>query len=215
MLEDLSDLELIQLVKSNESKANVALQELVNRHSGIYFKIVNKYFNDSVTPTFDLDREFVRSSSLKMIYDCALKFDPNRNVKFCSFVGDMTRYFCLNHINNRNMFVGSTAEELDLLPHSSEDSFHEQIDKALLDSVVAIIKSLPDDNMKKIFELRYLEGFGNKVMPWNLVCQQVKHVENPHKHFSIQGCINLHDKGIKIIKSKLKNSKMVPIGRAS
>jgi hypothetical protein len=55
---------------------------------------------------------------------------------------------------------------------------------------------MPDKRIKKIFDMRYVIGEKNSVMPWRKICKEVD--------LSIQGCINVHDRGLKIIRDKLK-----------
>ena len=56
-----------------------------------------------------------------------------------------------------------------------------------------------NDQIYKIFKLRYLEGSKNKLMPWREVGKQL--------NLSIQGCINIHDRFLKKIKKLKKYDK--------
>ena len=66
----------------------------------------------------------------------------------------------------------------------------------ILDKIMSIIKKDPDQRIATIFQMRYIDGDKNKVMPWNRVCGSV--------NLSIQGCINIHNKTIQKIKKQLK-----------
>ena len=68
--------------------------------------------------------------------------------------------------------------------------------KEILDKVMKIVDTVPDDRIKTIFKLRYVEGKGNKVMPWKLISKSVG--------LSIQGCINAHNSMLKNIKEMIK-----------
>ena len=59
-----------------------------------------------------------------------------------------------------------------------------------------LVKDYPDERISKIFTMRYVDGYKNKVMPWKQVSEEIA--------MSIQGCINIHDSTIKKLKIKLK-----------
>ena len=64
-----------------------------------------------------------------------------------------------------------------------------------LREAVSLAKKDPDLRVRKIFELRYLIGEDNKVMPWKKIAKKLD--------LSIQGCINIHNSFITKIKNKI------------
>jgi hypothetical protein len=55
--------------------------------------------------------------------------------------------------------------------------------------------------VEKIFEMRYIIGEKNKVMPWKKISKEL--------NMSIQGCINIHNSAIEEFKLELKDNNYV------
>ena len=70
------------------------------------------------------------------------------------------------------------------------------INEESLNKVMKIINDFPDERVEKIFKMRYIDGDKNKVMPWKKISKDLD--------MSIQGCINIHNKIIKKIQTKIK-----------
>jgi DNA-directed RNA polymerase specialized sigma subunit len=70
------------------------------------------------------------------------------------------------------------------------------IKKDIFNKVLNLIGSHPDKRVEKIFNMRYIEGNKNKVMPWKNIGDSL--------NLSIQGCINIHNSAIKDIQNELK-----------
>jgi RNA polymerase sigma factor (sigma-70 family) len=176
---------------------NDSLKELVNRHSGIYLDMINTYVpsNNIFTNKDELinDKEY-------NIYQAALKYDPSRGAKFSTYLGNETKWMCLNIYNKNKKHPEIATEEIHLELQSQPDGLtnqHDQsIKKELLRTVLDFIKEYPDERIEKIFTMRYVEGSKNKVMPWKSVSAEL--------NMSIQGCINIHNSTIEKIKIKLK-----------
>jgi RNA polymerase sigma factor (sigma-70 family) len=183
----MKDLELAQQVRNYDDQ--VALQELIEKHQGIFYTIVHKYstvFKQSGVYKNDVldDRDYI-------IYKTAKSFQPDKNAKFSTWLGNCTTYECLNRISEKAKFIYS--EELDnqkTCPTiQSPDPCNEEKIQFCFDEV----KKLNDKRALKIFKLRYLNGT-RKVMPWNQIGEKLK--------ISTQTALNIHNKAIKRIKSK-------------
>jgi DNA-directed RNA polymerase specialized sigma subunit len=70
------------------------------------------------------------------------------------------------------------------------------IKEDIFNKVLKIIDNHPDKRVEKIFNMRYIEGIKNKVMPWKNIGDSL--------NLSIQGCINIHNSAIKEIQNELK-----------
>ena len=57
------------------------------------------------------------------------------------------------------------------------------------------IKKHPDKRVEKIFEMRYVIGVKNKVMPWKQIGDKM--------NLSIQGCINIHNSAVEHVRENL------------
>lgn len=123
-----------------------------------------------------------------------MKFDSTRGTKFSTFLGNETKWLCLNSYNRakRKYCENRTPEELD---SSDRIETHEKIDTNLLNEIYFIIDKHPDLRVSKIFKMRYKEGDNYKLLPWKKVA--------PLVNLSIQGCINIHDTVIEDLKNKL------------
>ena len=62
-------------------------------------------------------------------------------------------------------------------------------------------KSHPDKRVGKIFDMRYIEGKDNNVMPWRMISDELS--------MSIQGVINIHNSAIENFKHKLEREEVI------
>lgn len=184
------DNELVCYIQNNEN-TNACLQELINRHSGIFYDMVNKLVPKESTVC---NKNDLLSERDYHIYNSALKFDPSRGTKFSTFLGNETKWLCLNSYNKakRKKIDYKTVEEINLVNNLTDD---DKIDMHLLNEIMFIIDKHPDARVSKIFRMRYNDGDNYKLLPWKKIA--------PHVKLSIQGCINVHDSVVKEIKKKL------------
>lgn len=192
--QNLSDQQLIHKVKQ-DPKADMYLRELVERHSGIYIDMINAYVP---TNTIYTNKDELIHDKEYNIYQAALKYDPTRGAKFSTYLGNETKWMCLNIYNKNKRHPEIATEEilLDLNQDFSKNEHEVSIKKELFSKIMELIKDYPDERIARIFNMRYIEGSKNKVMPWKQVSQ--------HIDMSIQGCINIHDSTINKLKIKLK-----------
>jgi len=190
----LYDAQLASVIKEQSDRGDY-LKELVNRHSGIYITMVNNY-SPPATSSINSHRHDLLNDKEYYIYQAALKYDDSRRTKFSTYLGNETRWLCLNLYNkNKNSKEISDPNQLSHLSHLAQDSLSIPINEEVLHNIMSAARRETDSRVSKIFQLRYIDGEKNKVMPWNKVCKFVD--------LSIQGCINVHDKAIKKIKQEL------------
>tara|TARA_Y100000593_G_C4297460_1_gene331412 strand:+ start:1162 stop:1476 length:315 start_codon:yes stop_codon:yes gene_type:complete len=78
-----------------------------------------------------------------------------------------------------------------------EEYTHDAKHKYDKEYVFNILGSLKDKRIAKVFELRYFENFEEKQKPtWSFIAKKIK--------TSTQTAINLHQRGKKILKKKIK-----------
>ena len=190
----LSDAELASGIKRQSDRGDY-LRELVNRHSGIYISMVNNYSPPS-TSSVNSHKDDLLNDKDYYIYQAALKYDDSKKTKFSTYLGNETRWMCLNLYNkNKNSKEIPDPNDIYSSTYLGEDRFIVSINEEILQKIMSIAQKEPDTRVSKIFQLRYIDGEKNKVMPWNKVCKFVD--------LSIQGCINVHNKAIKRIKEEL------------
>lgn len=193
---NLNDNQLVFNIKK-EINTEECLIELVNRHSGIFYDMINRYVpsTSEVCSRDDLfaDREI-------HIYNTALKFDQEKGAKFSTFLGNETKYLCLNSYNKakKKYCQNKTNEEMDFLDKLENC---DNIDLNLLNEIFFLIDRHPDSRVSKIFKMRYKDGENHKLLPWRDIA--------PVVNLSIQGCINIHDNTIQDLKRKLLKKELL------
>ena len=194
MSSELSDLDLIKNLQNQVDIQN-SLTELVYRHSGIYLDMVNNYASPN-NPFIDY-HELIQDKEYK-IYDAAIKYDPDRGAKFSTYLGNETKWMCLNLYNRNKRRPAFQSEYIENMPESNnieDDTISESIKQDLFNKVLSIIKQHPDKRVEKIFKMRYIVGTKNKVMPWKQIGDQM--------NLSIQGCINIHNSAVEHVQQEL------------
>ena len=194
---EMTDSELIFGMKST-NESGECLRELVSRHSGIFMTMVHNYLPNAFSSGPSYKSELIDDKNY-YIYQAAMKYDEDRNTKFSTYLGNETRWMCLNLYNkNKNRTMKEVG--LDCLTTkdiTSEDSLKAiSVNKEMLDKILNIADNSGDSRISKIFRLRYLDPEGNKVTPWKNIGTKL--------NLSIQGCINIHNKAIKKIKKQLE-----------
>ena len=191
----IDDVELVENIK-NEKDVDDCLQELIERHTGIYLDIVNKYTQHTNTSNkLDLIDEKDYN-----IYQTALKYKSDKGTKFPTFLGNETKWICLNKhnkIKKEKKVAFDDISEIDLA--QEDDGSKEKLE--VFKKTIELAKQHEDKRVEKIFEMRYIIGEKNKVMPWKKISKEL--------NMSIQGCINIHNSAIEEFKLELKDNNYV------
>jgi hypothetical protein len=191
-MDNLSDLDLINNIKKKKN-VDESLQQLIDRHSGIYLDIVNSFMkscnNDSLKDEIMNDKEYA-------IYNSALKYDDQRGTKFSTFLGNEAKWICLNASNKNKKYLELNDntynfEEIKDACNKPIIDFQEQILKDFNDQ----IKNHPDKRIQKIFSMRY--SGNKKLVPWRKISKTM--------NLSIQGCINIHNAALKSISKTIRS----------
>lgn len=178
----LSDLQLISRVKEqHDSEAALAL---VDRHTGIYFNIIERYssFLDFQRKTNVND---LKDDKTLNIYKWALTYDPNRGMKFGSYVGKMTEFMCKNLVSDNK----ETTELLDEVIPSTDEGVIETVEReSALDEIDLEVAETDDARFRQIFSLRH----GKNALSWREIGQAI--------HMTHEGARKLYLKHIGAIK---------------
>lgn len=197
VINKLQDNELVKNIK-DDKKAEDSLQELIGRHTGIYLDIVNKYTkNGNSTNKLDLIDEKDYN-----IYQAALKYKDDKGTKFPTFLGNETKWICLNKHNKKKKEPQLSIEDIkesDILENKNSKISSDELE--IFSEAIKFSKSHKDKRVEKIFEMRYITGEKNKVMPWKKISEKL--------NMSIQGCINIHNSAIEKFKIELKDKNYV------
>ena len=188
----MNDADLIINIKK-DFKTDLCLNELYEKHSGIYCRMINSYVPEGASFA---DRQELIDDAKYHIYCAALKYDESKNTKFSTYLGNVTRWMCLNKYNKSKKTGHCSHNEEDFSNVSSEERHFvdSMMNKELIDKIFESIQEIGDSRAYEIFTMRYIIGHKNKVMPWKQIGKEMS--------LSIQGCINIHDSFVKKIKSK-------------
>jgi len=190
-MEILSDSDLIENIK-NANNVDESLQELINRHSGIYLEMVNAFLrncnNDSLKDDIVSEKDLI-------IYNSALKYDSTKGTKFSTFLGNEAKWTCLNASNKNKKFLELTDQNFDFQTLKEEkETEKEDFKNQILNKFKKHLDIYPDKRVSKIFNMRYENV--NKLTPWRKISKEMD--------LSIQGCINIHNSALKTIAKKIK-----------
>jgi len=187
-----SDLSLINKIK--EGNDNGCLSELIDRHSGIYVYIVDKFTKNC---HYSVNRDTILDEKDFTIYKSALDYDPTRNSKFSTYLANQTKWKCLNEINAAKNKKTTTLEKVYHKP-SEDESCPLLLEKLeALDLFNSLLNQENDKRVKKIIDIRY-NTTNTRLVPWRKVAKELG--------LSIQGCINIHNKFIKKVKNKFEEN---------
>lgn len=198
MINNLTDNDLAELVKNQSSQD--ALSVLIARHSGICYKIYNKYFQNN---TSSIARDVEEEKDL-LIYQAAKTFNPTFGAKFSTWLGNVVTYACLNACNEHKKETSFNDDILLYLAdqHSNHQASIISKDNELLLYIKNIINLSADETSKEVIKMRYFSD-GNKVKTFKEIAE--------HFGVSTQTVVNWHDKFIIFLKNKLKSDSNIDI----
>ena len=182
------DEDLILLKKIIKKKCGDSFVELRNKHANLFYSVCNKFGDRLNLQEIYKDKDFV-------FFKAVLSFKIEKKAKFSTWLGNFTRYHCLNYIKSNNKYV---ATEQDVITHffdkkAIEDFEPQEEYKNDINSAFNILRKLSDKRIFRIFELRYLNK-GEK-LTWKQIAQQFD--------LTPQTIINLHGKGRETLKKKM------------
>lgn len=188
---EIDDNELVIRVQNNDDTD--ALEELCNRHSGILIDKVYKYGN-RLTQTQKND---IIDEKIYHVYNAAKKHDKEKS-KFSTFLASQIIYLCLSKSSKNKKENLVNFEEVEYQEYDTSLSPDEIVcNSEYLTEILEFVNNLDDFNEKTVFFERYFHGNGFKLKTWEEVSKKVG--------FSVQGCINMHDRVVQKIKKELLN----------
>jgi len=139
------DLKLIKLIKND--KCDVSFRRLEDKHSNLFYSVCNKFRNKVDLDEIYKDKSFVMFKSIS-------SFNPTKGAKFSTWLGNYSRYHCLNHIKNNFKYIYSNE---DTITHFFNNKSVDEYDanknhKTDLEHAFAILKKMNDKRIVKIFK---------------------------------------------------------------
>jgi RNA polymerase sigma factor (sigma-70 family) len=188
------DVELIKLVKHGGN--DDAFLEVCRRYENIFYKVCQKY--TSALTNSGVNPQDIFEEKNCIIFHCILTFKSNKKTKLGTWIGNYARYLCLNSINARRFILPSNDDELKQFIEETQTS-HEYFEntsssKEDFKYVLNILEQVKDYRIIQVFHLRYLSP---KRMIWAEIAKKIG--------VSTQTVINLHNKGLSILKKKMKS----------
>jgi RNA polymerase sigma factor (sigma-70 family) len=189
----MTDLQLIKKIKSNNCESS--LLELLSRHQGICNKMIQKYCK--ICSDIGVSISDLNTDKLLVTYKSALSFKPNKNIKFSTWLGNQMRYHCLNSLNKINKDISMENENIKYITEKkqSEESNFDNLNEEKINLIFNILDQMKDDRIKKIFNLRYFSD--SKIKSWHEIGKKM--------HISTQTAINIHNKALDFIYTKMSS----------
>lgn len=189
-----SDEQLAQLVKDEQNSE--ALEELVNRHSGLYTAIVKKYIpllcNNSGISMGD-----VIDNKKMVMYEAALSYQASKG-KFNTWLGNHTKFFCLNTLNSSGKrIVCDSSQDIDNL---IDKIYFVNTEKTYEEEAKLIFEALSNHSDPRLSQIYYMRFYLSK--PYNTFKYIAKKM-----NLSQQGVINLYRKATNYLKNNEKLKK--------
>lgn len=195
---NINDAELSMRVK-NDNDEN-ALAMLIDRHSGICYRIYSKYFQNNHSAR----AKDVESEKDSLIYHAAKTYNPDCGAKFSTWLGNIITYACLNACSYKKREVAVDDQVLNFLADSNHSYESAPVDRdaELLKHIRELVELSGDDVSKEVIKMRYLSGD-----------RKVKTFKEIAEHFGVstQTVVNWHDKFIAFLKNKLRSDNTLDI----
>lgn len=184
----MTDLDLIKNIRDN--KDNESLKSLIDRHSGIFCEIVKRY-QHFVTQKGHDPKDLFEEKDM-VVYQSALSFNEDKNIKFSTWLGNQARYHCLNFLNKNAKFFPTENNYLQNIIESGQDN-KENLNQENCEYFLNILKSLKDKRAYKIFKMRFFSS-NKKNRSWNAIGKRL--------NMSTQTAINIYNKHMQFLKIK-------------
>ena len=187
---NLDDTTLVKNVQ--EKNDELALKTLIERHSALCNSLYKKYSPPMMASGIHV-QDIINEKDY-IVYKSAMSFDPCKKSKFSTWLYNQVRYQCLNCMNENSHYLTLDNDKLNYLIEKTAPVNKEY--KNINEYIHNIIQSCSDERVKKIFKMRYCNE-STKKMSWNKIAKKLK--------ISTQTAINIHNKAIKLLKTKVES----------
>jgi RNA polymerase sigma factor (sigma-70 family) len=190
----MTDLQLINNIKKHDCEKS--LLELAEKHTGICNKMIQKYCR--VCSDIGVSIDNLNTDKLLVVYRSAKNFNPDKKIKFSTWLGNQMRYHCLNTLNKTSKDVSMENESIKFIAEKNQSLFldKENSTQDKIDFINDILNQMGDSRIKKIFNLRYFSD--SKINSWYKIGKKMK--------ISTQTAINIHNKAISFLNKKMSSN---------
>ena len=177
------DLELIKKVQ--EEGDNESMKRLISSHSGVFEAVLKQ----SLSSDYDVFKNEIHEDKDFHMYRLAMNYDPSKNMKYPTWVGQNVKWMCMNIVNRSRPWESLEEGSFDC----SYEQQIEDVEQMALDELQQLAENYPDKRIGPIIQSRY---FQKKPKPWKHLAEELK--------TSQISLTNLHDKFIIWAKPKMK-----------
>lgn len=197
-MSNISELDDFSLVSNVQNEVNVeeCLNELINRHSGIFYKASSNCLSGG-----QLRNDFFNEKEY-FFYSVASKFDETRGCTFPVYLYNMTRWTCMKQLTKVTKRIKEDPYDPSDLDSVMKDdkTTKSPLDEIMFSEDLALVEKaldeIDDEKAKKIIRMRYLEGEGKKPTPFFRLKDEVG--------LSRWGVIMAHNRGLNKVKGYVK-----------
>ena len=191
--DNVTDQYLVKRIKL--ANCEKSLSQLIKRHSGLCFKIISRFSKSFYANNLDINE--VYNDKNLIIWNSANSFSEDKDVKFSTWLANQIKYSCLNCLNkkSKDRLIATEDKSLDALKEQGE----KENQNDLFEFTENILSQLKDTRIKKIFSMRYSNS--EKKPSWCIIANKMS--------VSTQTAINLHNRGIEILRKKIKSEKLL------
>jgi len=195
LIHELCDNSLVKRIKKNG--CNDSFKEIRKRHEKLFYRICQNYM--SILESKGLKRADVISEVSFVIFKAVKSYKINKKTKFSTWLGNCSKYYCLNLMNLRNRFIEADEATVNFHINSKSKEIFVKQEQSVQNKeyIFEILNKLKDPRITRVFELRYFDqDTVNKKPTWSVIASKIK--------TSTQTAINLHQRGIDILSKKIK-----------
>lgn len=183
------------LISKALNGCNESFEELLKRNENLFYKTCQKYL--PALESVGFNRNDILEDKLYIIYEAARKYDSSKKASFNTWLGNFTRFYCLNKLNEKKYIKSvinsdSAKEEID---SQSFSKFSSENNNISLNKIFSTLEDKKLIKVKKVFELRY-NPEKNKKTTWEEIAEKMD--------ISVESVVNLHKKGLKMLQKEIK-----------
>jgi RNA polymerase sigma factor (sigma-70 family) len=180
------------IAKVLKKRCDKSLEELLNRHGGMFFNIGKKYCTSC-----NLDLNDLNDNKYWIMFNAAKSFDSKKGSKFSTWLGNQIRFFCLNFKNKNQKLIPTEDSHIEYFINEMIKKENHSNKKEVINTIVDLFDEISDPNTKNAIYYRY---FYNKDRILNY--SEIAGILN----VTPQTVLNWHNKFINFAKKKLTSA---------
>lgn len=153
-----NDLDLINKVKKYNCSDSIL--ELMNRHAALNEHICQKYSHVAEISNSGIHHQDLTANWGVIVYNSCQNYNPDRGVKFSSYLGDQTRFFCLKEIKKvaKVRYQEPDTGSFDYTSGTSIEGYNDNNHNYVLEEAIELVKELKDPKVLKVFKMRFKDS---------------------------------------------------------